>query len=258
MPEVKLPPIGFCIYCDADGSSVGLTDEHAIPFGLNGWLLLRKASCKSCAKITGTIEQRSLRGFLLEARTHLNMQTRRPKERPTTFRAFLKSPDGQAVETHLPISKNPMVLRLPNLGNPPILSGHTGGAWIEHISPIFWTFIGANTPAQVEAAKNLDSKILDYAPTQFALFLAKVAHCCAVFHKGYKGFEPLLAKKIISQSLDISDYVGGCARPLIQERNTSFHVNVRTKQDWVIVELCLFAHLGAPYYEVVVGRPKAP
>lgn len=266
MPQAKSQPIGHCIYCGADGTKVKLTDEHAIPFALNGWVVLTKASCEPCARITGSIEQRCLRGSFLEARTQLNMQTRRPKERPKTFRSVLKTPDGP-VENEVPVDVSPFVLRLPNLAAPPILSGKTGGEWVEHIalrqgptskpSP-FWTFVGATNAQQLETANHLYSKLLVYEPTLFALFLAKIAHCCAVAYKGPQGFEPLLPKLIISKSPTVSDFVGGCAKPIDEVRDHSSHVFVNSGREWVRVEICLFANLGAPYYQVVAGRSKAP
>jgi len=43
-------PILRCLYCGAATES--LIDEHAIPHGLGGHLILPKASCTACQKIT--------------------------------------------------------------------------------------------------------------------------------------------------------------------------------------------------------------
>jgi len=46
---------GHCIYC---GTKQGpLSDEHIVPFGLGGTLVLPKASCKACATETAKLEQ---------------------------------------------------------------------------------------------------------------------------------------------------------------------------------------------------------
>ena len=124
MAETKTPPFGYCIYCGAAGRRVKLTDEHVIPYALDGDAVLTKASCLACAKITGRIEQRILRGIIYEARTHLNMRTRRPKERPRAFPVKdLKT--GEVVQ--LPLSRNPFVLRLPLLAPAQILE------WIHEV-----------------------------------------------------------------------------------------------------------------------------
>jgi hypothetical protein len=48
------PGIGRCIYCDASG--VALSDEHVIPFALNGNLVIEDASCEDCRKLTSANE----------------------------------------------------------------------------------------------------------------------------------------------------------------------------------------------------------
>jgi HNH endonuclease len=82
--ETKMthPIIGCCIYC---GEKKCLSDEHIIPYGLGGSIVLKKASCNSCAKITSNIELRLLRGQWWPYRKLLGIQTRSgnyPKYRP--------------------------------------------------------------------------------------------------------------------------------------------------------------------------------
>jgi hypothetical protein len=57
----RYAPAGFCIYCGARGPSVALGQEHIVPKGLGGTLILPDASCRDCEKITGAIEQQCLR-----------------------------------------------------------------------------------------------------------------------------------------------------------------------------------------------------
>ena len=47
-----------CIYC---GATSGLSDEHVIPFALEGEFVLRNASCKACGDKTSRIELKVLR-----------------------------------------------------------------------------------------------------------------------------------------------------------------------------------------------------
>src|SRR3954463_6253245 len=83
-PNKLYDPVGNCIYCpDPVGK---LTDEHVVPFGLAAdSVILPKASCKKCAKITGKVEQYCLRGMLGNFRIAIGAPTRRPKERPETI-----------------------------------------------------------------------------------------------------------------------------------------------------------------------------
>ncbi len=258
MPDIRLPPVGRCIYCNADESSVPLTDEHIIPLALNGHIILQKASCKPCAAATSAVERYCLREMLIEARVHLNMRTRRPKNRPTALPIYFNRPKGKE-KNELPIDEHPLVLRLPRLRRAPILTGRQGSEWVEHLDPPFWTFVGfpEGTGDVRERVDALGESATDfsYSPTQFCLMLAKIAHAATVAHLGYGSFEPLLNRFIIEKSTEVHDYVGGQPNPPSINRETSFHVVIRKGAKYILAYLCPFAHLGAPVYEVVVGRP---
>jgi hypothetical protein len=71
--------IGSCIYCNQTDD---LSDEHVVPLGLAGTWKLLEASCKDCRDTTSLFELRVLRRHFRDARTALQMPTRRPNERP--------------------------------------------------------------------------------------------------------------------------------------------------------------------------------
>src|SRR5712672_2024078 len=54
-PAVTFDPVGRCIYCGATG--VDLRDEHIVPLSLNGTMILPRASCRECEKITTRFER---------------------------------------------------------------------------------------------------------------------------------------------------------------------------------------------------------
>src|SRR3712207_8495388 len=66
MSRPPYPPVGRCIYCDAEryapDSARGLAEEHIIPYGLNGDLVLPEASCRRCERITGRNDSLMLKG----------------------------------------------------------------------------------------------------------------------------------------------------------------------------------------------------
>ena len=72
-------PVNQCIYCYSKENK--LTDEHIIPFSLGGLLILPKASCKACAKITAKFEGVFSRAIFGNLRMRYNLPTRRKKER---------------------------------------------------------------------------------------------------------------------------------------------------------------------------------
>jgi hypothetical protein len=80
-------PIWFFIYC-SDGRIKETTKgklgaEHIIPFGLGSVMILPRASCKKCGKITGKIEESCLRMMLGPTRIRMSLPTRNPDDLPT-------------------------------------------------------------------------------------------------------------------------------------------------------------------------------
>src|SRR5688572_14323585 len=74
--------VGLCIYC---GNSEGLTREHAIPFALNGDLVLPAASCKKCSEITSAFETKVLKGPIWQVRVGEKFKSRKKhRDAPTT------------------------------------------------------------------------------------------------------------------------------------------------------------------------------
>lgn len=91
--STQFKPVSSCIYC---GNKDDLTDEHIIPYGLGGHLILPKASCKPCAVITSQFEQRLLRGYWWPLRRIFKLKSRRKKEQRNSFEALLKTSNGIA------------------------------------------------------------------------------------------------------------------------------------------------------------------
>lgn len=81
--------LGECMYCRSKDE---LTDEHIIPYGLWGKMVLPKSSCKACAAITSEFERRVLRGFMHEGRIVGNSPSRRKKRRPKTISKSIFDP----------------------------------------------------------------------------------------------------------------------------------------------------------------------
>src|SRR5690348_10863566 len=96
--------IDRCIYC---GTTSGrLTDEHIVPYGLNGKWVLQQASCKLHADITSDFEREVLRDGLEAFRAVLGTKTRRPKQRKEAYSFRLRSEDTDTL-VELPTAQHP-------------------------------------------------------------------------------------------------------------------------------------------------------
>src|SRR5215208_5306046 len=103
-------PVGRCIYCGTETGPFG--DEHIIPFGLGGNVLLPQASCKACEKITGRFEGTCLRRIFGNMRVKRGLPTRRPKERPTRLPVVFTGHDRSQETVQFPVPDHPTGLAL--------------------------------------------------------------------------------------------------------------------------------------------------
>src|ERR1043165_4014040 len=89
IPDFRYAPVRKCIYCLSPiyepKSNRRLGDEHIIPEGLGGHLILQEASCKKCKTITTASELPIMRRVFGAFRLHVGLPSKRPKERPTTL-----------------------------------------------------------------------------------------------------------------------------------------------------------------------------
>lgn len=110
---VRMAPAGACIYC---GTTVGrLTDEHVVPKGLGGTLVLPHASCDDCARLTSQFEMRVLRGFLDRGRRALGIKGRKGHKRtmPDTLPQTFIQADESTREVEVPWDDGVKVMHLP-------------------------------------------------------------------------------------------------------------------------------------------------
>jgi hypothetical protein len=96
-PQITYPPVGRCIYCPDDGSN-GLSDEHIIPYSLNGTQILPQASCSRCGGVTSYIDGFAARSVFYQVRSSAEMQTR--SRLPEAFPVILTYPDGREKLRH--------------------------------------------------------------------------------------------------------------------------------------------------------------
>lgn len=215
--------------------------------------MLPKSSCGACATETGKIEQRLARGVFRMARRALGMQTRRPKEMPTKFRAHLKSGEVRFVSA----DQLPPALIFVNPLPPGLLSNRS--AFTEQRMDVLFgqrPIIGQKTTPDHVHWERIELTIPFVTLTRA---LAKTAHAYAVATFGLEKLEWFLQTHILRGTRPAWEFVGGSHldQNSIMPMDRMFFLDHRVvrlnNRDCVLVRVRLFAHVVSPTYQVIVG-----
>lgn len=259
------PSPGRCIYCmrlsEADAD---LTDEHIVPYGLGGRAVLKKSSCRACASATSRDERFLLRDMLLEARTQLDFPSRRPSDRPSTFKmgvfdaqedgSFPKNMDSAGFAWRdVGAAERPAMIMLPGFAPPGILWGRAPTDKFR-VTGLNAYVDGAARKPDVEPGTQA-AVFQKIRPEVVCRVLAKVAHGAAVAELGLAGFQPYLPDLILGRSTNLSHFVGSALSRPRRTAAARYEVTLTLRQGYVIAGVRLFADLGIPPYEIVVGTP---
>lgn len=249
-------PVGKCIYCGS--TSDELTDEHIVPFALNGNWILPKSSCKNCASITGKFEMDVLRGPFSDVRTTLNLRTRNKKKRPSHLSLKIKRKGHEEWEViQLTPEENYTTATFLEFAPPAYLDGraYEKGILVTAISIIY---IGGNIEELIRKynIESIEGTVTYNAGSSFERLLAKIAYGFTVAHLGVDNFEESFLQKIILGEEDTAGkYVGGCPDKIMRVPGTIHAINITvTDKREIIVRLKLFSYADTPEYIVVVGR----
>jgi hypothetical protein len=198
--QLKLPPVGRCIYCN---STENLSDEHALPYGLQGHLILPSASCKECAYIINSqIETPLMYQMLPSIRAALNLQSRSKKKKkpPRKFLLKIVGKDGSIRTVEVPVEDTIQWcfgLRMPVAG---ILANRPHDEREVPLDVVIgYTSERARGAADLKEAEQLQMPTPDIRV--FIRFLAKVAHAQAVAGFGIDGFRHLLPSLILDKDV---------------------------------------------------------
>ncbi|CUS43453.1 MAG: hypothetical protein V4610_07680 [Pseudomonadota bacterium] len=261
LPDVRFPPVGRCIYCGATSARPGgkgrLTEEHIIPFALDGHMILPEASCDSCQKITSGFETAVLRGGYRPIREWLGMSSR-TKGRPKTLPMFVDTDGGGSRKVDVPVDIYPVSLLVPVQPVPTLLRDRFGPS--PAANPPIWARMIAGDSAALEAMglPAAASQMLD-AHACFRM-VAKIAHSMAVAAFGFGSFEPLLLDCILRGWDDAQEAFIGSLPGIERPRMAMHRVDLSPpgwsagEGDMLIAKVRLFARYGAPTFLVVVGR----
>jgi hypothetical protein len=254
-PDQTYPAVGRCIYC---GATSDLTDEHIVPQGLGGTLLLPKSSCRSCAAHTGAIEQRVLRGLLGAPRRILGITGRKRKQKQVVFPVTFVNDDGSAVIESVDISRHPTIIHLPIFGAPRVIRSDPlplpayCGVWAMSLVDL--------APFRKDKEVNFRSPTID--TLEFCQFLAKIAHGFAAAEV-LDLIQPCLPQFVARRFAPDEkfpgcyEHVGGSpvmypAEPVLHSFRLVLISN--TGKQYAAVQLRLFAYLGTPVYTVIIGE----
>lgn len=252
----KFEPVGVCIYCGVN--NVKLTDEHVIPFSLNGGSVLPKASCEACAGITHQYEHTVARTIFGSFRMRHKVQTRRPHLRPTQMKIGTLMPDGSRGTARVPMEEVPTRLFIYKFDHPTFLRGMSSD--IEDFKWLPYAILGSEEMKAFAAKYHWDSKVsVKMVPVEFARMLAKIAYAQVVGEFGLGGFDaaPTLLDVILCRTSNVSYLVGGDWE-LPPPDPAGLHIISLcvvhdSGQVLITTEIRLFPAFDMPLYRVVVG-----
>ena len=252
----KYKPVGRCIYCGDINSQ--LTDEHIIPYGLNGTLVLPKSSCLDCNKITSRIENNVLRGQLRDVRAALNFKTRRPKERPKTFRLGIVR-FGVEKQREVPYEDHVIYFPMPIFGLPGFITRQPDKALKMH--SVQTIYLGDRERVLQKYKAESISHLMRIDAFDFARMIAKIAYCYLVAEKGIDYLnKPNILSLIHGDGTHAGTWVGS-SNEIVTADSAEFCLRYETyidfstgePQGYALVYVKLFANISSPIYLVLVG-----
>lgn len=245
--------IGKCIYCGL--SDEPLSREHIIPTGLNGEWTLTEASCSLHRDITSRFESDLLRGTFGSARIGLGMRTRRPHDRPSHVQLRVER-GGEMRDIPVLAEDYPATIALPVFAPPAHLSGRPYSSGIEIVSARYLQVSGLSSD---DLGRKYDCTYIglrqEYQPAEFARAIAKIGYGFAVLRLGLKRIaECYVLPAVLGNTNDIGRWVG-CVSASPANVQPGLHaIRILTEGHELHAVVQLFAELGAPEYQVVIGR----
>jgi hypothetical protein len=247
--------VGRCIYC---GSTEDLQNEHILPFGLSGSAILPKSTCKTCAKITGQVEQKVLRGPMWALRVYRELKSRTkhqdaPKSYPLTV---IRNGTEQLIT--LPVHEFPILLHFPIFAAPAYLDpdNYEKGILLTGLATVSFG------PRPEEVAKRWGVETISinqaHEPVAFARMIGKIAYAWAAAEKKLHLVRgtPFVLPAILGEADDIGRWVGTLTEP-IQKFQGSLHrilIHEDCDKHILVGEVQLFSDSETPRYGVILGQ----
>lgn len=256
----RFPNVGKCIYCNS--TVPPLTREHVMPQGLGGndapvgaheALVLQKASCESCRKITRNFEDACLTNNFGLTRYREGLR-RKDRLRHTTK----VKQDGKTVEAR--IDDLAAFMALPVISHATIYERNYNGG-IPSADIRFIRTHGADRNRKSQWKEVTETEVpMQYSLKAFLQLLAKIAHGVTVGRYGIDGFTPTLQGLIRGTDSNFATWIGsnpntrddmwGTKNELhkLQQENTEIFGVI-----YELVWIRLFSSFKVPTYYVISG-----
>lgn len=263
-PVHTYPAANVCIYCQ---SRHDLSDEHIIPYGMGGRLLLPKSSCKACSTITSEIERTCLRKMYGPLRLLYGLPSRRRKARPDKLPLMVKHRAGDEWSVlHVPQDRYPFLVTFPYLSSPGLLAGEercdalgpvTDRVWIRGASPSH-SFHSLLASLRNELGVHAIQPTSDLDVAAFCRLLAKVAIAYVAAERESSEVSPALASMVIGNKLEGCRYFIGGSETNEPAVNRLHEISLTTFQpsNILAVRIRFLAKLGTPTYWVALGKAR--
>ncbi|WP_035603503.1 hypothetical protein [Hylemonella gracilis] len=241
-------PVGRCIYC---GSKLNLSNEHIIPYALDGLDVLPKSSCRRCSEVTSKIEGKLTQQMWGQFRAALNSKSRTKKWTPETPHKVSVIQEGVRRTEIVPTRNVPAVLIMPVLPMPAIITG-------KQVTDYTTKNFVINTH-QLEDWQKQHVLVGAFDLEIFCRSLAKIAHAYLCAQIGVDNFKPVLPPAILGE-IGALHFVGSPpedAAPLPSGedvRHVMAVVDLSGDVSYVGVLMRLFSNFGAPEFLVVGGN----
>ena len=262
IPELnhhRYKPVGHCIYC---GDTEDLRDEHIVPYGLGGNLILPKSSCGMCADITSKFERSVQRGSFWPARIFRDIQSRRKHRKAPEKYPLIVERNGKEETIQISLEEYPILLPFPIFAVPAYLNpeGYEKGIILEGMASVSF----GPRPEHVLTkfgADRLSVQPKGDKPVDFARMIAKIAFSMAVAAGALEQLEesnsPVLSA-ILGKTDDIGRWVGTITEPTTQHEKHLHRVLIhRDEQKNLLVGgVHIFSDSQTPHYGVIIGKLK--
>jgi hypothetical protein len=257
--------MGHCIYC---GSTDQLSDEHIIPLGLGGRLVLPQSSCPACSAKTSKFERTCLRTMYGPLRLLYGLPSRRKNSRPTALPLKIKRTEDSEWE-YVPVVQDryPFLVIFPYFEAPGLMAGTdeseargpvSDRLWIRGASPYHDFEQLLECLARELRVHSLMPEAKAEVPA-FCSLLAKIAFSYAVANTGLSAPQSRLAQIALGENMNnCMHYIGSAstdepARDALHEVSLGTHARTNS----IIVRARLLAKLGSPTYFVVMPSAAA-